>query len=220
MFINHLSKYLTNMSTLEYAAEVIIILFVYLFSEYVLIPMVIKPLSNTLKKRFNQYLIHCRHYLKGRKCLDIAISDSKDDDIPYQSHHQNRFQSSYYTLTAMTPIPVGTHSLYDESFSPAMVEYIPFTSSPGLVSKYLDDCEADRSSVMKHEEVFTEEDLHGNMTSESTSFISSPSQVNRLFDECEAGRECVSSFHSQSMAYGNTFKPLPRRVVLLWGQRF
>ena len=208
------------MSTLEYAAEVIIVLFVYLFSEYVLIPMVIKPLSNTLKKRFNQYLIHCTHYLKGRKCLDIAISDSKDDDIPYQSHHQNRFQSSYYTLTAMTPIPVGTHSLYDESFSPAMVEYTPFTSSPGLVSKYLDDCEADRSSVMQHEEVFTEEDLPGNLTSESTAFISSPSQVNRLFDECEAGRECVSSFHSQSMAYGNTFKPLPRRVVLLWGQRF
>ena len=209
------------MSALEYIAEVIIVLFVYIFSEYVLIPMVIKPFSNTLKKRFNQYLTQCSQYLKRMKGLEIA-STMSDLDIPYQSHHQNRFQSSYYTLTAMTPIPVGTHSLSVQSFTPELVKYLPFTSSPDLVSKYLDDCEADRytSSVMQHEEVFTEEDLHGNMTSESTDFISSPSQVNRLFDECEAGRECVSSFHSQSMAYGNTFKPLPRRVVLLWGQRF
>lgn len=205
------------MSTLEYIAEVIIVLFVYIFSEYVLIPMVIKPFSNTLKKRLTQYLTRCSSYLKGRNFL--------------QSHHQNRFKSSYYTLAAMTPIPVGTHSLYDQSFSPAMVEYIPFTLSPGLVSKYLDDCEADRcasatSSAMQYEKVFTEENFNGNMTrlgvstSESTPFISSPSLVNKLFDECEAGRECASSFHRQSMTHADTFKPLPRRVVLLWGQRF
>ena len=214
------------MSTLEYAVEVIIVLFVYLFSEYVLIPMVIKPLSNTLKKRFNQYLTQCKNYLNGRKCIDIAIFDAKDDDIPYQSHHQNRFKSSYYTLTAMTPTPVVTNVVSDQSVTPVMVNNIPFTSSPGLVSKYLDDCEVDRCTLSTYEQGFTEEDFNGSMPwlyaspSESTSFISCPSLVNRLFDECEAGRECASSFHSQSMSYGNTFKPLSRRVVLLWGQRF
>ena len=218
------------MSTLEYAAEVIIVLFVYLFSEYVLIPMVIKPFSNTLRKRLTQYLPRYSHYLTGSKCLEIATA--KVEDIPYLSHHQNSFKSSYYTLTAMTPMSAGTNSLSDQSLTPAMVKYIPFTSSPGLVSKYLDDCEADRCTsatslpLMQYEKVSTEEDVNGNMqmlcasTLDSTPFISSPSLVNKLFDECEAGRECDSSFHSQSMAYGNTFKPLPRRVVLLWGQRF
>ena len=173
MLINHLAKYLINMSTLEYTTEVIIVIFVYIFSEYVLIPMIIKPLSNTLKKRLTQYLTRCSHYLKGRNSHDITStkSDAKDDDILY-----------YY-----------------------------------LVSKYLDDCEADRCAPATSLSLQYEKDFNGTMPSP---YISSPNLVNRLFDECAAGRECVSSFHRQSMAYGDTFKPLPRRVVLLWGPRF
>ena len=64
-----------------------------------------------------------------------------EDNIPYQSHTANRFKSSFYTFIALTPL---TSSNIDESTTPVITKLSSYTSSTGLVSKYLDDCEPDR----------------------------------------------------------------------------
>ena len=127
-----------------------------------------------------------------------SASLSMEDGRTYQSHTVNRFKSSFYTFTAMTPVPAHQ---YEESATPVMSMSLAFTSSPGLVSKYLDDCEADRRSsattpllVRELHEQITQDTTRSMVASSSTSFISSPGMVGRFLDACEADRECDSPF--------------------------
>ena len=73
---------------------------------------------------------------------------------------------------------------------------------------------------------------YSKMASGSTPFMSSPSMVDRFLDECEADRKCDSPFEMVSQVQDSESsclcltastakrpKPLPRRVILLRGQR-
>ena len=167
--------------------------------------------------------------------MSSATSLNKDDGIPYQNPIGNRFTSSFYTFTTMTPI---TSHLSDESITPVIPKSISFTSSPGLVSKYLDDCESYRCTsatpilVRASLEQLIKETNSSMLSSGSTPFMSSPSTVDMFLDECEADRECDSPFGMASPSHDSEHhclsliaatakrpKPLPRRIVLLRGQR-
>ena len=196
----------------------------YFFSEYIFMPKFIQPISVKLNNKWTQYLLSIK--------ILSTTSSFKEDGIPYQSHTRNKFTFPFYTFTAMTPI---TSHLSNESAAPATAKSIAFTSSPGLVSKYLDDCEADRCTsatpilVRECLEQFNTDYNFRKMAPGSSPFMSSPSEVNRFFDKCEADREPVSpfemvqDFESSCIclkgATGKRPKPLPRRVVLLRGQR-
>ena len=210
-----------NMNFLDYVMEVTIVFMLYIISEYIIIPKIIQPISQTLKLKWKQYLMSLK--------MSSSTSLFKEDSIPYQSHTSNRFKSTFYTFTAMTPI---TSPNSDESTTPAISKLCSFTSSPGLVSKYLDDCEVDRCATAKpillRESLdhITKDTNSSKMTSGSTPFISSPSMVEGFFDRCEAERECDSHFeissslrHLRSPVTAKRPKPLPRRVVLLQSQR-
>ena len=187
-------------------------------------PKVIQPISVKLKSQMGQYRLSIK--------MPSTTSSFKKDGITYQSHTRNKFTSPYYAFAAMTPI---TSHLSDEAATPATEKSIAFTSSPGLVSKYLDDCEADRCTTATPilvreciEQLNTDSNCR-KIVPGSSSFMSSPSMVDRFFDECEADRESVSPFEmvqdsgSSCLclkgATGKRPKPLPRRVVLLRGQR-
>ena len=193
------------MSLLEYAAEVIIVIIVYICSEYFLMSRVIRPLSNKLKKRWSL----CVHGNVATNVPSITFIEKTEeyDDIPCQSHQQNMLKASYYTLTTMTPISGSTNPFQGSSFSPdqsmtpAMVKYRPFTSSPGLVDKYLNDNELVRcalASPLARESIEKiNKDINDNTTmkastSAATPFLSSPRLVNRFFDDIEFEREIGS----------------------------
>ena len=102
MCINYLTNTITNISLIEYLAEAVVDLIVYVFSEYVFIPMIIKPFSNSLKNKLTQYL-------RFNYGMDSTLSAEYDEYyVPYNSHQQNMFKSSYYTLATMTPISVAS----------------------------------------------------------------------------------------------------------------
>ena len=199
----------------------------YFFSEYIFLPKVIHPISVKLNSKWIQYLLRIK--------ISSSTSSFKEDGIPYQSHTRNKFTSSFYTFTVMTPI---TSHLSDETATPAIDKSIAFTSSPGLVSKYLDDCEADRCTsatpILERECLEQLKPLSNcsKIVSGSTPFMSSPSMVDKFLDECEADRECNSQFEMVSQvqdsespcicltaATAKRPKPLPQRVILLRGQR-
>ena len=121
------------MSFNDYVTEVIFVITLYFFSEYIFMPKFIQPISVKLNNKWTQYLLSIK--------ILSTTSSFKEDGFPYQSHTRNKFMSSFYTFTAMTPI---TSYWSNEATTPAIDKSIAFTSSPGLVSKYLDDCEADR----------------------------------------------------------------------------
>ena len=228
------------MNFLEYTTEIIIILFLYVLSEYVLLPKIIGPLSSSFKKTWTQYLI----------VVTSTISDTNEDDeieakedVLYNDHQPNVFQSSNYTLTAMTPISGSSSVLADSSFTST-----PFTSSPDLISRFLDayDCFSEEGSPYEMKTPKRNSlasfyyDINGNSasllySSQTSSFISSPSKVDRFldkceaerqcnchFDECEAKRECGDPFHGlvpslrdleRLSAYLCVDKPVSRRVM-------
>ena len=117
-----------------------------------------------------------------------------EDSRTYQSHIVNKLKSLFYTYTAMTPVPAHQS---EEYATPVMPMSLAFTSSPGLVPKYLDDCEADRCSsattpilVRESHEQITQHAARNMIASNLTLFISSPGMVGRFLDACEADREC------------------------------
>ena len=215
------------MSFFEYVTEVTIVIILYVFSEYILMPKIIQPISVRLNHKWNK----CLMSIGFKKASSTSLVEV--DDIPYISHNDETFKSSFYTLTAMTPI--SSH-LSDEYTKPVIPKSTSFTSSPGLVSKYLDNCEDDRCAsatsalVRESQEQLTNSNM---MASGTTPFMSSPSMVNRFLDECEADRECDSLYGMASPSnYLGSYcsyllgasakrpKPLPRRVVLLRRQCF
>ena len=123
------------MSFFEYVTEVTIVIILYVFSEYILMPKIIQPISVRLNHKWNK----CLMSIGFKKASSTSLVEV--DDIPYISHNDETFKSSFYTLTAMTPI--SSH-LSDESPTSVIHKATSFTSSPGLMSKYLDNCEADR----------------------------------------------------------------------------
>ena len=168
--------------------------------------MAFKCISNIYKK--------WRSLLVRKDDSKLATNMKKDTDIKdiYHKHEQMKFKPSYYTLTAMTP----NYMYNDEASSPVMNEFSPFTSSPSLISKYLDNCEAERSAneaipmtpitsypglISKYfanleadqvigTKSLTTHNIHDTTVGETRTtqspFISSPNTVGRLFDECEA----------------------------------
>ena len=182
-------------------------------------PKIFQPISARVTQICGQYLISLK--------VSPTTSLFKEDGTLYQSHTKNKFTSSFYQLTAMSPI---SSPLSDECTTPVMQKSSPFTSSPGLVSKYLDNCEADRcalatpTSVYESLGKYTNENNGKFMVSESSSFMSSPSAINRFLDECEIDRDCDSPFRMASpfqvlmTATAKRPKPFPRRTVLLGRQ--
>ena len=203
------------MSFFEYVTEVTIVIILYAFSEYILKPKLIQPISVRLNHKWNK----CLMSIGFKKASTTSLV--KVDDIPYTSLNGETFKSTFYTLTAMTPI--SSH-LSDESTTSVIPKSTSFTSSPGLVSKCLDNFEADRCAsatpalARESLEQLTNDTNSNMMTSGTTPFMSSPNMVNRFLDECEAVRECDSPygmFDRLLCATAKRNKPLPRRVVLL-----
>ena len=109
----------TNMSFIDYVMEVIFAITLYLFSVYIFMPMLFRPISVRVTQMWRQYLS-----LKMSSPTPLF----KEDGTPYRSHTKNKFTSSFYTLTAMSPIS-----------SP-----LTFMSSPSMINRFLDECEIDR----------------------------------------------------------------------------
>ena len=113
-------------------------------------PMIFQPISVRVTQMWRQYLS-----LK----MSSTTSLFKEDGTPYRSHTKNKFTSSFYTLTAMSPI---SSPLTEECTTPVMQKPSSFTSSPGLVAKYLDNCEADRCALATPASVYESLRRHTN----------------------------------------------------------
>ena len=99
--------------------------------------------------------------------IDSKISEDDEAYVPIVTH---KFNSVFYSLAAVTPYILS-----------------PFTSSPNLVSMYLDNCEDTRERSFDKDEDNTGEYFQDTINDgeEHSEFITSPIDIARLLDEIE-----------------------------------